>query len=177
LRWPKPPTDVGGRVTGWIAAAPGGFRIIPSTRAREVVVLRCLRPAGAGWLPERLTEATVSLGRTVVAAEQAGQKVDLTLDDGTKRSVDHVLLGTGYEIDARRYPFLSELAGELELSEGSPILRAGLESSIPGLHFVGAPAAGTFGPIMRFVVGTWYAAPAVTRRVLGQRQPLLSLSY
>lgn len=177
LRWPKPPTDVGGRVTGWIAAAPGGFRVIPSTRAREVVVVRCLRPAGAGWLPERLTEVTLSLGRTVVAAERAGQKVDLTLDDGTTRSVDHVLLGTGYEIDVRRYPFLRESVDDLELSEGSPILRAGLESSIPGLHFVGAPAAGTFGPIMRFVIGTWYAAPAVTRRVLGQRQPLLSRSY
>jgi predicted ATP-grasp superfamily ATP-dependent carboligase len=177
LRWPKPPTDVGGRVTGWIAAAPGGFRIIPSTRAREIVVFRCLRPAGAGWLPERLTEVTVSLGRTVVAAQQSGAKVSLTLDDGTMRTVDHVLLGTGYEIDVRRYPFIRGSLEDLALNEGSPILRDGLESSIPGLHFVGAPAAATFGPIMRFVVGTWYAAPAVTRRVLGQRQPLLSLSY
>ena len=177
LRWPKPPTDVGGRVTGWIAAAPGGFRLIPSTRARDVVVLRCLRPAGAGWLPERLTEVTVSLGRTVVAAEWAREKVNLTLDDGTTRSVDHVLLGTGYEIDVRRYPFIRGSVDDLELNEGSPILHHGLESSIPGLHFVGAPAAATFGPIMRFVVGTWYAAPAVTRRVLGQRQPLLSRSY
>jgi hypothetical protein len=89
-----------------------------------------------------------------------------------------VFLGTGYDVDVRRYPFLAaELSGELELSDGLPILRPGLESSIPGLHFVGAPATGSFGPIMRFVVGTWYAAPAVTRRVLGQRQPLLSQSY
>jgi predicted ATP-grasp superfamily ATP-dependent carboligase len=177
LRWPKPPTDVGGRVTGWIAATPGGFRIIPSTRAREIVVFRCLRPAGAGWLPERLTEVTVSLGRTIVAAEQSGAQVGLTLDDGTTRTVDRVLLGTGYEIDVRRYPFLRGSVGDLELTDGSPVLRHGLESSIAGLHFVGAPAASTFGPIMRFVVGTWYAAPAVTRRVLGMRQPLLSRSY
>jgi FAD-dependent urate hydroxylase len=177
LHWPKPPTDVGGRVTGWIAAAPGGFRIIRSARAREVVAFRCLRPAGAGWLPERLTEATVSLGRTVVAAQWSGAKVDLTLDDGTTRTVDHVLLGTGYDIDVRRYPFIRGSMDDLALTGGSPILRHGLESSIPGLHFVGAPATATFGPIMRFVVGTWYAGPAVTRRVLGQRQPLLSLSY
>jgi hypothetical protein len=178
LRWPKPPTDVGGRVTGWIASTPGGFRLIPSARAKEIVQFRCLRPAGAGWLRPRLTEVTLSLGRTVLAAEQAGEQVVLTLDDGTQRNVDHVFLGTGYDVDVRRYPFLAaELSGELELSDGLPILRPGLESSIPGLHFVGAPATGSFGPIMRFVVGTWYAAPAVTRRVLGQRQPLLSQSY
>jgi FAD-dependent urate hydroxylase len=178
LRWPKPPTDVGGRVTGWIASTPGGFRLIPSARAKEIVQFRCLRPAGAGWLRPRLTEVTLSLGRTVLAAEQTGEQVVLTLDDGTQRNVDHVFLGTGYDVDVRRYPFLAaELSGELELSDGLPILRPGLESSIPGLHFVGAPATGSFGPIMRFVVGTWYAAPAVTRRVLGQRQPLLSQSY
>ncbi len=178
LHWPKPPTDVGGRVTGWIAAVPGGFHLIPSTRVRDVVEFRCIRPAGAGWLPDRLTEVTVSLGRTVTGAALAGEQVALALDDGTERRVDHVFLGTGYEIDVRRYPFLSdELAGAVQLSRGMPVLRNGLESSVPGLHFVGAAAAGSFGPIMRFVIGTWYAAPAVTRRVLGRRQPLLSLSY
>jgi predicted ATP-grasp superfamily ATP-dependent carboligase len=177
-RWPKPPTGVGGRVTGWIAATPGGFRLIPSARAREIVAFRCNRPAGAGWLPERLTEVALSLGRTVTATQWTGEKITLMLDDGTTRSVDHVLLGTGYEIDVRRYPILNgELIDELQLSDGWPVLHGGLESSVPGLHFVGAPAARAFGPIMRFVVGTWYAAPAVTRRVLGQRQPLLSLSY
>jgi predicted ATP-grasp superfamily ATP-dependent carboligase len=178
LHWPKPPTDVGGRVTGWIAAAPDSFRMIPSRRTREVVMLRCVRPAGAGWLRDRLIGVTFSLGRTVVAAERAGADIQLTLDDNTKRSVDHVFLGTGYEIDVRRYPFLApELGSALKLSGGLPVLRAGLESSVPGLHFVGAPAAGTFGPIMRFVVGTWYAAPAVTRRVVERRQRPLSLSY
>jgi hypothetical protein len=178
IRWPKPPTDVGGRATGWIASTPSGFRLIPSARAKEIVQFRCLRPAGAGWLRPRLTEVTLSLGRGVLAAERSGEQVVLTLDDDMKRSVDHVFLGTGYDVDVRRYPFLApQLSGELKLSAGAPVLRTGLESSIPGLHFVGASATSSFGPIMRFVVGTWYAAPAVTRRVLGQRQPLLSQSY
>jgi hypothetical protein len=30
---------------------------------------------------------------------------------------------------------------------------------------------------MRFVVGTWYAAPAVTRRVLGRRQRPLATAF
>jgi FAD-dependent urate hydroxylase len=178
LRWPRPPTDVGGRFTGWIAAAPDSFRVIPSQRARETVMFRCVRPAAAGWLRDRLADTAFSLGRTVVAAERVGAEIRLALDDGTERRVDHVLLGTGFEIDVRRYPFLApELGSALKLSDGLPVLGTGLESSIPGLHFVGAPAAGTFGPIMRFVVGTWYAAPAVTRRVVGRRQPPLRLSY
>jgi hypothetical protein len=30
---------------------------------------------------------------------------------------------------------------------------------------------------MRFVVGTWYAAPSVTRRVLGRRQRPLQTAF
>jgi FAD-dependent urate hydroxylase len=69
----------------------------------------------------------------------------------------------------RQYEFLApELVQALRLANGSPVLGTGAESSVPGLHFVGAPAAHTFGPVMRFVVGTAYAAPALTRHVLGR---------
>jgi hypothetical protein len=114
----------------------------------------------------------ISVQRSVVEArEGADGRVALTLDDASHRVVDHVLLGTGYAIDVRRYPFLSPgIISELALADGSPVLGPGLESSIPGLHFVGAPAADSFGPLMKFVVGSWYAAPAVTRRVLGRLQ-------
>jgi hypothetical protein len=50
-----------------------------------------------------------------------------------------------------------------------PRLRRGFESSIAGLHFVGAAAAASFGPITRFVAGTMYAARAVRQRVLEER--------
>jgi hypothetical protein len=48
---------------------------------------------------------------------------------------------------------------------------------VPGLHFMGTAAAYSFGPIMRFVVGSWYAAPAVARRAAGRRQPPISFSF
>ena len=48
---------------------------------------------------------------------------------------------------------------------------------MPGLHFMGAAAAHSFGPIMRFVVGSWYSAPAVARRVAGRRQPPISFAF
>ena len=55
--------------------------------------------------------------------------------------------------------------GAIERIDGSPALGAGMECSVPGLHFVGAAAAESFGPLMRFVAGSGYAARAVTRRI------------
>jgi hypothetical protein len=172
-----PPTDVGGRSSGWIAAFPDVFRRMPRKR-RPVIAYKCIRPAGAPWLLPRLDDVTITTGHTVDLAEPEDDRLRLTLDDGTTRLVDHVLLGTGYRIDVARYPFLAQqLVEQVERADGYPRLRPGLESSAAGLHFVGAPAALSFGPIMRFVVGTWYAAPAVARRIAGKRQPPLRLAY
>jgi cation diffusion facilitator CzcD-associated flavoprotein CzcO/predicted ATP-grasp superfamily ATP-dependent carboligase len=172
-----PPTDVGGRATGWIAAAPDVFRRMPE-RLQPVISFRCIRPAGAGWLRPRLSEVPMSFGRSVVAASVRDGAVELSLDDGSTRTVDRVLLGTGYRIDVHRYPFLgADLIGALDMADGYPVLSAGLESSVPGLHFMGAPAAHSFGPIMRFVVGSWYSAPAVARRAAERRQPPVSFAY
>jgi hypothetical protein len=52
--------------------------------------------------------------------------------------------------------------------DGYPLLGPGFESSLPGLHFLGAPAARSFGPVSRFVSGTPYAAPALARRIAGK---------
>ncbi len=124
----------------------------------------CIRPAGAHWLPDRLRAAKLTLGQEVVEATPEGERVRLRLDDGSERVVDHVLLGTGYDIDVRRYPFIdTTLGSQLRVKDGYPLLGRGLESSVPGLHFVGAPAAESFGPTMRFVVGTAYTAPARSR--------------
>jgi cation diffusion facilitator CzcD-associated flavoprotein CzcO/predicted ATP-grasp superfamily ATP-dependent carboligase len=174
---PLPPTDVGGRLTGWIAAAPDVFRRVPSA-LQPTVSERCIRPAGSGWLRPRLADVTVSYERFVIAAQQRNGEAHLVLDDGSERTVDHVLLGTGYTIDVTRYAFIApELAAGLRLTDGYPVLGPGLESSVPGLHFLGAPAALSFGPIMRFIVGTWYAAPALTRRALGRAQPPIRFSF
>ena len=159
-----PPTDVGGRVSGWMAAAPDLLSRIPGN-LRPEVTRRCTVPAGAAWLRSRLEQVPMVLGRAVAEASPAGTRVRVTLDDGTVREPDHVLLCTGFRVDVARYPFLSsELVSELDIVGGYPRLGPGLESrSVPGLHFVGAPATLSFGPLMRFVVGTWHAAPALAR--------------
>src|SRR6202035_953290 len=83
---------------------------------------------------------------------------------------DHVLLATGYRIDAARLGILSPgVLGALALDEGSPVLGRGYESSVPGLHFVGSSAVKSYGPLLRFVWGAGYAARTVTRFVCANR--------
>jgi len=173
LHWRPAPTDVGGRLTSWVGAAPDVVRRLPRS-VRTPLTSFCIRPAGAFWLPDRLRSVTITLGVNVSAVTPlaSGGGVELRLDDGSMRAVDRVVLGTGYAIDVRRYPFLgaSVLAG-LRTRDGSPLLGRGLESSVPGLHFTGAPAAESFGPVMRFVVGTSYTGPAIVQAVLGRARP------
>jgi hypothetical protein len=111
---------------------------------------------------------TVSTGVALEAAADHGDALALTLSDGTARTVDHLMFGTGYEVNFARYPFLGDTIRDgVRLSGGFPVLRRGLETSLPGLHVAGAPAAWSFGPIMRFVSGSWYAGRAIARAVAG----------
>jgi predicted ATP-grasp superfamily ATP-dependent carboligase len=173
-----PPTDIGGVRTGWLIATPDVFRRLPRRRQSEMAH-EAIGPAGSGWLRPRLREVPIRTAVRVLDATESDGKVVLSLSDGSRRSVDHVLLGTGYQVDIRRSRLLSpELVSRIELAgSGYPVLTKGLEASVPGLHFMGAAASYSFGPINRFVVGTWYSAPAVARRVAGRPQPPISFAF
>lgn len=159
------PTDVGPLWYSRLVSQPGIFTKLPrGTQAK--IARRCIRPAGSHWLRERLESQTLTFGRTVTAAEQRGAGVELTLDDDSRRQVDHVILGTGYRVDINRYEFLApELLRDVRQVAGYPVLGPGLSSSVPGLYFMGAPAAWSVGPIMRFVSGTWYGSRALADRI------------
>jgi hypothetical protein len=160
------PTDVGPLWYSRLVAVPAAFRRLPRP-AQDRIARRSIRPAGAHWLVPRLADVPLHVPRSVEAAAPMGDELELRLDDGSVRRFDHLLLGTGYRVDIARYAFLSpELVASVRLVDGYPVLTAGLESSVPGLHFVGAPAAWSFGPIMRFVSGSWYAGEAVARRAV-----------
>jgi hypothetical protein len=166
-----PPTDVGPIGLSWLVAKPNAFRRVPP-RVGERIAYRCIRPAASAWLMPRTSGAGVTLGRTVVSAVATDDRLRLRLDDGTAREVDRVVLGTGFDVRADRHPLLGpELAAALRTREGAPLLRAGFESSIPGLHFVGAFAAATFGPVMRFVSGTPFTGSALGVHVARGRPP------
>jgi lysine/ornithine N-monooxygenase len=126
---------------------------------RDRIRKRAVRSAGSNWLPARLAQVTILTGRSVVRATHSQGEVRLALDDGTERRVDHVLLGTGYRVDVSRYDFLpAALLSDVEQLDGSPVLTRGFASSVPGLHFIGAPAARSFGPLLYFVTGTEFAS-------------------
>ena len=160
------PTDVGPIGISRLVATPSVFRFVPRP-AFDVIAARAIRPAGASWLKPRMTEIPITAGTSVVHAEPNGEGLRVELSDGTKRKADHLLFATGYKIDIQRYTFLDQgLARSVKCVDGYPVLKRGLESSVPGLHFLGAPAARSYGPVMRFVAGSWSTAPAITRRIM-----------
>jgi FAD-dependent urate hydroxylase len=158
--------DVGPAGISRLVSVPHLFRRFPR-RFQDRTAYRAIRPAGAGWLRPRIAGVPITLGRRVVSAAVAGSQLRLRLDDGMERLVDHALLATGFRVDVSRYPFLSEsLVRELKTVNGFPVLTRGLESSIPGLHFLGKPAAWSFGPLLGFVSGAEFASTELTRSII-----------
>jgi FAD-dependent urate hydroxylase len=159
------PTDVGPLWYSRLVARPGLFRRLPRA-AQDRIAARSIRPACSPVVRDALGELPITTAVTILAAEQRDGALQIRLSDGSARECDHLAFATGYRVDVTRYSFLGEeLLGEIRSVGGSPVLRRGLESSSPGLHFVGAPAAWSFGPIMRFVSGSWYAGHAVARAI------------
>jgi len=157
------PTDVGPAGISQLVARPRWFGKLPrSIQGR--IAQRCVRPAGADWLRGRLANVPLRLGLCVRSAVPKDRRLRLLLNDGSERETDHLLFATGYRIDVARYPFLSpKLVSEIAVENGYPILSDGFETSVPGLHFVGAPAAHSFGPLMRFVAGAGYVGKSLVQ--------------
>jgi cation diffusion facilitator CzcD-associated flavoprotein CzcO len=164
------PTDVGPAGLSQLCARPDLYNKMPRS-LQDRLRKRAVRPAGARWLVDRLKDVPIRLGRSVESVSVAGEKVKVRFDDGSERIVDHVMLGTGYRIDVTKYSFLApELIQSISRSNGFPKLRAGLETSIPGLHILGAPGVWSFGPVMQFVSGTTYASRTLTRHLANNRK-------
>jgi NADPH-dependent 2,4-dienoyl-CoA reductase/sulfur reductase-like enzyme len=164
------PTDVGPLWYSRLVATPSIFTRLPR-ETQDRIAHRSIRPACSYFVKVRVDGVRITTATEVTEAKHAGEGLSLTLSDGTTREVDHLMFGTGYKVNVSRYPFLGEdlLAG-LKVVDGYPVLRRGFESSIPSLHFLGAPAARSVGPIMRFVSGSWYGGARLAQRVAEERQ-------
>jgi cation diffusion facilitator CzcD-associated flavoprotein CzcO len=160
------PPEVGPAGLSQIVARPHWYRRLPR-HWQDRFAARSLRPAGAAWLRARLNDVPIMTGVAIATAQAADGRIRLDLDDGTGRLVDHVLLATGYEVDIARYEFFApELLTEIDRVRGYPRLTRSFETSVKGMFVLGAPAAWSFGPLMRFVAGTEFAAPTVARALL-----------
>jgi hypothetical protein len=123
-----------------------------------------------------LQNVKVSNGRRVISATPHGGELRLKLDDSSERQIDEVLLGTGYDVDISRYPFLSrDLVREVRQFDGYPMLSSGFRSSVPGLYFIGATAARSFGPLLYFVAGTEFAARRLSKDLCRTRSSATTL--
>jgi hypothetical protein len=153
--------------------SPTAFRRLPQS-VRVVKARTVLGPLGAWWLRDRVEGTVEILGRTHVrGAEPSGSGVRLLLDGPSRSSleVDHVLAGTGFRIDLARLTYLPrELRVRIATLGGYPVLSRACESTVPGLYFVGAPAAFGLGPSMRFIAGTHNVAEQLTRSVAHRAQ-------
>jgi len=161
-------SGVGPFPLNWLNEQPDVVhRFPPALRAR--LTRKSLRAGAAGWVRWRLGGVHIDAGRAIRSAHPIANGIALDLDSGT-RIFDHVLLATGYKIDVARLGILAgDLLRAVATEDGSPVLGAGYESSVPGLHFVGSSAVASYGPLLRFVWGAGYAARTVTRFVWANR--------
>jgi FAD-dependent urate hydroxylase len=158
------PTDVGPAGISQLLARPHLLRLLPRS-IQNILWKRAIRPAGSRWLVKRLEGVPFRFGRAVISAAEAGEQAKVVLDDGSEITVDHILLGTGYHVDISKYKFLSDdLLDSVQcIRKGYPVLNDGFETTVRGLHILGAPAAWSFGPLMQFVSGTHFTSQSLRR--------------
>jgi hypothetical protein len=174
IRMRYPTTGVG---PGWwnyfYWRTPGLFRRLPS-KTRQHHVHTALGPA-PGWFVRDRVEGKfrMHLGWQIAGATLRNSHVALHLAGADGRAseikVDHIIAATGFQTNIARLGFLDEpVKRKIATHRGAPLLSKNFESSLPGLYFVGVPSAPTFGPVMRFAVGSRYTAERLSRHLAQQ---------
>jgi thioredoxin reductase len=137
-------------------------------------VRKHLGPA-PGWFirDEVVGKVPFILGVTITEAKVQDGRVCLQLTDRAGKSqtltADHVIAATGYKTDLRRLDFMhADILAGIRAVDYIPVLSANFESSFPGLYFVGASAANSFGPLMRFAFGARFAADRLAKHFADQ---------
>jgi cation diffusion facilitator CzcD-associated flavoprotein CzcO len=166
-----PTTGIGpGWKLFWCTNAPLVFRQMPQG-FRLDKVRRILGPAPCWFIKEQVVgKVGLNVGVTVTEAKVENGRVSLQLTDraGNQRKLtaDHVITATGYKVDLRRLPLMdADLQPRIQCVEHTPVLSSNFESSVPGLYFVGASAANTFGPLLRFAYGAGFTARRLSRHL------------
>ncbi len=161
--------------TGWKSRMctdlPDVFHALPR-KLRFRAVERHLGPAPCwftrheveGRLPmhlgARLVGADADMGLVRLVFDQAGEK------DPKVVEADHVIAATGYKVALSRLGFIDpSILSRIGKASDTPILDRHFESSVRGLFFVGAVAAYSFGPLLRFAFGARFAAKRLSNRL------------
>jgi len=165
----KPYSGLG---AGWkdiaVAELPQVYRAMFPAHKRHNHVSDSFGPSGAWWLRQCVENQIPTLfGATLVGAALAGEKVAVTVRRGDKLEelhADRLIAATGFVIDLDRIDYLDPALVAAIVREGrAPRLDGHYQTSVPGLHVVGAASAPTFGPVMRFMFGAKHVAPTLAR--------------
>ncbi|MDD0811618.1 NAD(P)-binding domain-containing protein [Curvibacter sp. RS43] len=159
---------------GWksylCAYAPRVFHALPqSLRLRAVA--RHLGPAPGWFVRDKVVgKVTLKPGLSLQSAQAEGAQLRLTFQqaDGARSSlvVDHVIAATGYRTDLQRLAYIDpELREAVRTVNQTPVLDGHFQSSVPGLYFIGAMAANSFGPLLRFAYGADFTAKHLARHL------------
>jgi cation diffusion facilitator CzcD-associated flavoprotein CzcO len=178
--WDRIRAPMSGVGPGWrsliYTEAPQLFHALPE-HIRLRIVRKSLPPA-AGWFMKDRFAGKVStlLGYAPERAEIQGGRVNLLLrgrnGSECKLITEHVIAATGFVPDVRRLSFMSErILGQLQTAGNTPVLSSSFQSTVPGLYFVGAIAANSFGPVLRFIVGAKFAAPRIANHLASSFRP------
>jgi cation diffusion facilitator CzcD-associated flavoprotein CzcO len=169
IRWPTTVIGPNWRSLAFVKL-PLVFHRLP--QAKRLKLTRTHLGASPGYFTKDMVLGKVTLHQGVepTGAEAKGDGIELTLVDRDGREsrfqADHVICATGYRSALSRLPFLGDrLLSKIATVEDTPILNTWLESSVPGLFFVGALSAPSFGPVVRFACGAEFTAARVARRL------------
>lgn len=159
-----PPSGLG---AGWknrmCADAPTLFRRLPPNMRLNIARTH-LGPMSPWRMRDRVVgKLPIHAGHLLTRAQARGSRVRLEFatagGGGATIESDHVIAATGYRADVRRLSFLGEaLRNQIRAIEHTPMLSPKFESSVRGLYFLGPVAASSFGPLMRFMFGSDFAA-------------------
>jgi thioredoxin reductase len=160
--------------TGWRSRMctdiPLIFHAMPQA-LRVRAVERHLGPAPCWFVRDAVVgRMPMHLGATIAGVHPLDGKVRLEIrqSSGEAREfeVDHLIAATGYRAAVSRLAFIHEsVRSRLRKTVEAPALDRHFESSVPGLYFVGAAAANSFGPLLRFAYGAKFAASRVAARL------------
>jgi thioredoxin reductase len=185
IRFHDPPTEPrpllqrlraprSGLGTGWRSRMctdiPLVFHAMPQS-LRIKVVSRHLGPAPCWFVRDAVAgRVPMHLGVTLAGANAREGRARLVLRrpgrEDSQVEFEHVIAATGYKAAVSRLAFIDEsVQSRIRKAEEAPILNRHFESSVPGLYFVGAAAANSFGPLLRFAYGAKFAAERVAARL------------
>lgn len=167
---------------GWMnllcCDAPWLFRYLPES-LRLKTVKNFLGPSGGWFIKNRLQPVPVLLGHELKDCYVEDNRPHLRFVDkqGEAKimSADHVIAATGYKPDVNRISFISqELVDKLDQVHSTPRLDKNFESSVKGLYFAGPAIANSFGPVMRFAIGSGFAAKQIQQHLARSVRPVVS---